>query len=121
MYSFLVYYANTNVSYELQADSPASGNFTALGIYLCTCLFFVVASFIELAVLLALKNNHRIKGRRRMITKRTENETKVERNIEEEFAHYIYKIDVVSLFIFACMFGIFNIFYWYRFGMENEN
>ena len=56
-----------------------------------------------------------------MVVKRTENETKVERNVEEEFAHYIYKIDLVSLFIFSCMFAIFNIFYWYRFGVENEN
>ena len=56
-----------------------------------------------------------------MVVKRTETETKLERNVEEEFAHYIYKIDLVSLFIFACMFAIFNIFYWYRFGMENEN
>ena len=55
-----------------------------------------------------------------MVVKRTENETKVESNTEEEFAHFIYKIDLVSLFIFACMFAIFNICYWYRFGMENE-
>ena len=81
----------------------------------------MVASFIELAILLALKNNHHIKGKRRMVVKRTENETKVESNTEEEFAHFIYKIDLVSLFIFACMFAIFNIFYWYRFGIENEN
>ena len=34
MYSILVYYAKTNVSYELQADSPASGNFKSNSEYI---------------------------------------------------------------------------------------
>ena len=33
----------------------------------------------------------------------------------EGFAIYIYKIDIASLFIFACMFIIFNAIYWHNF------
>lgn len=33
----------------------------------------------------------------------------------EGFATYIYKIDVASLFIFSCMFIIFNAIYWHSF------
>ena len=38
-----------------QAESPSSGKFTAIGIYLLTCLFFVVAGFIEFAIVLQLQ------------------------------------------------------------------
>ena len=38
-----------------QAASPSAGQFTALGIYLLICLFFVVGAMIEFAILLHLK------------------------------------------------------------------
>ena len=84
----------------------------------------MVASFLEFAILLAIKNNHRAgRGTRQSSTKRTEDDTKLYEKEDdgskvddaEEFAQYVYKIDVISLFIFACMFAIFNVFYWYRF------
>ena len=39
----------------LQAASPSAGQFTALGIYLLTCLFVVVVAMIEFAVLLNMR------------------------------------------------------------------
>ena len=112
-----------------QAESPTSGNFTALGIYLCTCLFFVVASFLEFAILLTLKNSYRSrKGlemeriRMELIRKerrlrrtnriRPATERNFEENFDDEFNSFIYRIDIISLFIFSCMFAVFNIFYW---------
>ena len=60
----------------------------------------------------------------KLSTKRTADDTKLYEEEDEgykvddaeEFAQYIYKIDVISLFIFSCMFAIFNVFYWYRFS-----
>merc|ERR1719367_2383001 len=34
----------TNICIHQQAASPSAGNFTALGIYLLTCLFFVTSA-----------------------------------------------------------------------------
>ena len=101
-----------------QAESPASGNFTALGIYLCTCLFFVVASFLEFAILLGLKNSYRSRRVTRMRQngfKRPNTNQNFDENYDEEFIAFIYRIDIISLLLFACMFGIFNTFYWLRF------
>lgn len=39
---------------NFQAESPSAGQFTALGIYLITCLSLVVAAMIEFAILLHL-------------------------------------------------------------------
>ena len=77
--------------------------------------------------MLAIKNNHRTaRGTRlnKLSTKRTADDTKLYEEEDEgykvddaeEFAQYIYKIDVISLFIFSCMFAIFNVFYWHRFS-----
>ena len=100
--------------FVFQAESPASGNFTALGIYLVSCLFFVVAAFIEFAVLLALQNSYGTKRRRR--SRIVQTMQKVQEGYDEDFANVIYKIDMVSLFIFASMFALFNSLYWYTFS-----
>ena len=42
-------------SFIFQKTSPSAGNFTALGIYLLTCLFFVTLAIMEFAFLLHLK------------------------------------------------------------------
>ena len=103
--------------FVFQAESPASGNFTALGIYLVSCLFFVVAAFIEFAALLALQNSYGTKRRRRARIKCEEVNRKVQENYDEEFANVIYKIDMASLFVFASMFALFNSLYWYKFSI----
>ena len=80
-----------------QAESPASGNFTALGIYLCTCLFFVVASFLEFAILLALKNSYRSRRTNRIRQngfKRPNTDRSFEENFDDEFISFIYRIDI---------------------------
>jgi hypothetical protein len=84
----------------------------------------VVASFLEFAILLAIKNNHTSKVTRQIPAKRTAEDTKLYQEEDEgykvddaeEFAQYIYRIDLISLFIFSCTFLLFNVFYWYRFS-----
>ena len=48
-------YKRTLINIIFQAESPSSGKFTAIGIYLLACLFFVVAGFVEFAIVLQLQ------------------------------------------------------------------
>ena len=48
-----------------QAASPTSGSFTALGIYMLICLFFVTSAIMEFAFLLHLYANSKNKSERR--------------------------------------------------------
>merc|ERR1712088_1027336 len=48
----------TNILIAQQAESPSSGKFTALGIYLLTSLIFIVAAFIEFAFILLLQQRN---------------------------------------------------------------
>ena len=45
-----------------QASSPTSGSFTALGIYMLICLFFVTSAIMEFAFLLLLYANFKSKN-----------------------------------------------------------
>merc|ERR1712018_626957 len=53
----------TNICIHQQSASPSAGQFTALGIYLLVCVFFVAGAMIEYAVLLHLKRNSEHKDR----------------------------------------------------------
>ena len=48
-----------------QASSPTSGSFTALGIYMLICLFFVTSAIMEFGFLLLLYANSKSKNERR--------------------------------------------------------
>ena len=104
------------ISFHFQVESPSSGTITALGLYICFCLLFVVAAFIEFAVLLALQNSYGTRRRQRARIRCEKANRKAQENYDEEFPNVIYKIDMVSLFVFAFMFALFNSLYWYKFS-----
>ena len=103
------------ISFAFQAESPTSGTFTALGIYLCSCMLFVVAAFIEFAVLLVLQNSYDTRRRQRARMRFNKVNRKAQENYDEEFPNVIYKIDMVSLFVIAFIFALFNLLYWSKF------
>ena len=74
-----------------------------------------MASFIEFAVLLSLKSRHRKKAVHKNARCQVNAASQTKEKNSEGFATYIYKIDIASLFIFACMFIIFNAIYWHNF------
>ena len=79
-------------------------------------MLFVVAAFIEFAVLLVLQNIYGARRRQRARIRCEEANSRAQESYDGEFANIIYKIDMVSLFIFAFIFAIFNLLYWHTFS-----
>ena len=68
-----------------QAASPTSGSFTAIGIYMLICLFFVTSAIMEFAFLLVLYVNSKSKNERRSSSVKSTKE-KVNLQHSTEFA-----------------------------------
>ena len=83
-------------------------------------MLFVVAAFIEFAVLLVLQNSYGTRRRQRARIRCNEANRKAQENYDEKFASVIYKIDMVSLFVFAFLFALFNLLYWSKFFYHHE-
>ena len=79
-------------------------------------MLFVVAAFIEFAVLLILENSYNARRRQRARIRCEEANRKAQEYYDGELANVIYKIDMVSFFVYACMFSLFNWLYWYIFS-----
>lgn len=103
-----------------QAESPSSGQFTALGIYLLASLFFVVLGLVEFACVLYLhqcNEKHLRKSlppSQRKVNVSTvcpnENGSIVYKNGKPIFD--ILEIDRIAFMVVGALFCIFNIFYW---------
>ena len=129
------------IRYHFQAKSPSAGQFTALGIYLLTCLLVVVGAMIEFAVLIHMRRScehkvlyendssekiHRTNSKNHS-SLRNGNMTAdsllniekpvflLEEAINKERRAFIYashKIDSNALIIFGLLFSVFNCVYW---------
>ena len=111
-----------------QAESPSSGKFTAIGVYLLTCLFFVVAGFIEFAFVLQLQQYNEKHLRRRKSSKKFEgyrygnprsccNYNSGRNEIEEIYfiktpVFNVRKIDIIAFCVVGMLFLFFNVIYW---------
>ena len=110
--------------YSFQVESPSSGEFTALGIYLLTSLFLVVASFIEFIFVLHLhqRNEKHLQKQKELRSWRLsiakispkENETTMFYNYGKPLFN-ISKIDRLAFTIGVAFFFLFNVFYWLTF------
>ena len=79
-------------------------------------MLFVVAAFIEFALLLVLQNSHDTRRRQRARIRCKKGNKKRQENYDEEFENVIFKIDMVSSFVFAFMFVLVNSLYWSKFS-----
>ena len=122
--------------FYFQAESPSSGRFTALGVYLLTSLFIVVAGFLEFAFILFLKQHHQkqVKNERELLKWKNywngkangnnANEDKIlidpqiiiqscwanNLEISNDTSERARKIDI-TFFIFVVFFFLFNVIY----------
>ena len=123
----------------LQAESPSSGGFTAIGFYLLVSLFFLTSAFIESIYAIYLvqrKKKYRLleksvtKWKRQIDTNNTGNsewnstmEAPQKSDPKEEHAKSyevdIQRIDFYAFIISSCSFLIFNIGYWVTFLVIN--
>ena len=116
----------------MQAESPSSGKFTALGVYLLASLFFVVAGFIEFAFVLQLERyneksqappmkkiikNGKINSIDLTLTDNTENSTMAPHHGKQRFD--LRKIDQYAFLIGGVSFLLFNAVYWPTFLFFN--
>ena len=123
--------------FYFQAESPSSGRFTALGVYLLTSLFIVVAGFLEFAFILFLKKHYQkqVKNERELLKCKNYRNGKANGNnanedeilidpqiiiqncwannieISNDTSERIRKIDTIALFIFGVFFFLFNAIY----------
>ena len=79
-------------------------------------MLFVVAAFIEFAVLIVLQNNYTTRRGQRVRKTPQKANKKAQEIYDEKIADVIYKIDMVSLFVYASMFSLLNSLYWYKFS-----
>ena len=128
------------MKFLFQAASPSAGQFTALGIYLLTCLFFVVGAMIEFAILLHLrrtsdekvfkeyfsslekpyKNNGELDGNNTsddLLKHELHVDPKpvVKNPMKWEKRNIVYnshKIDYIAIVAFGVLFCAFNVIYW---------
>lgn len=112
-----------------QAESPSSGQFTALGIYLLASLFFVVLGLVEFACVLYL---HQCNERyiRKLIppSQRKVNVVTISPNENGSIVYKdgkpvfdILRIDRVAFVAVGALFLIFNVFYWSIFMILDFN
>ena len=103
----------------IQAASPSSGRFTALGFYLLISIFFVVIGMIQFAFVLHLhqynqKELFEDKGKRRKSLKKNllwyDNVGYVSQNENRKFN--IRKIDNIAFNVVGTLFIVFNLLYW---------
>ena len=98
------------VFFIFQAESPASGRFTALGFYLLTSMFFVVIGIIQFAYIIHLCH---IKKKRRYGVKGSRKEKSLKiRKANEIHIFDIRKVDNIAFKFVVSSFIIFNILYW---------
>ena len=111
---------------KLQAESPSSGKFTALGIYLLTNLIFIVGAFIEFAFILLLQqHNEQQVQRQKQLWKwknywngSTKSNEMQENFMENEIfnnlipTYDIRKIDFTGFYAFGALYLLFNAIYW---------
>ena len=114
----------------MQAESPSSGRFTALGVYLLTSLIFIVVGFLEFAFMLLLQQQKekQLQKQRRKLSKLMEwkdywngaaKSTEIgDIGIENDMCSIrrpsaiIRQIDVIGFFVFGALYILFNAIYW---------
>ena len=109
----------------LQKESPSSGKFTALGVYLLTSLFFVVTAFVEFAFVLYLnhQNEKQVEIHANAIEANNEKKNGVQENVNhlsngiplvfsKKRRFDIKKIDLIAFIIGVMIYITFNIIYW---------
>ena len=111
-------------TYSFQVESPSSREFTALGIYLLTSLFLIVASFIEFSFVLHLhqRNEKHLQKQKEFrswmlcIAKISpkENENSMFYNYGKPLFN-ISKIDRLAFTFGVVFFFLFNVLYWLTF------
>ena len=94
------------IFHEIKSDSPTKTRFTALGSYILICLTFVVATVIEMTVLLVLKqkDEEKISG--------TENAMNANETKSSNIDSVVRKIDKICRVLFPIAFITFNVIYW---------
>ena len=109
-----------------QAESPSSGKFTALALYLVTCLLFLVGVFIESIFILHEQQGNEEKMEMEIVIARwklaarkgSNNVLKDDKAVEtstkktKSMKTDIKKIDIYAFIISAAMFFVFNLIYW---------
>ena len=109
-----------------QAESPSSGKFTALALYLVTCLLFLVGVFIESIFILHEQQGTEEKMEMELTIakwklaagKISNNVLKADKSVQtnttktKKMNTNIKKIDIYAFIISAAMFFVFNIIYW---------
>ena len=110
-----------------QKESPSSGKFTALGVYLLTSLFFVVAGFIEFAFVLHLHHINEQQLQKQKATSKCKgcsNDKAASDHIVNNFVSNnkpglvtnvmfdIKKIDIIAFVIGLVLYFLFNVVYW---------
>ena len=113
-------------NFIFQAESPSSGKFTALALYLVTCLLFLVGVFIESIFILHEQQGNEEKMEMELIIakwklaagKVSNNVLKADKAVQtnatktKNMNTNIKKIDIYAFIISAAMFFVFNIIYW---------
>ena len=112
-----------------QAESPSSGKFTALALYLVTCLLFLVGVFIESIFILHEQQGNEEKMEMELTIakwklaagKISNNDLKTDKAVQTNIQTKpkskimrtdIKKIDIYAFIISAALFFVFNIIYW---------
>ena len=117
---------NVTTYFIFQAESPSSGKFTALALYLVTCLLFLVGVFIESIFILHEQQGNEEKMEMEIAIARwklaarkgSNNVLKDDKAVEastkktKSMKTDIKKIDIYAFIISAAMFFVFNIIYW---------
>ena len=110
---------------DLQANSPSSGTFTALGIYMLASLFFVVLGLVQFSFVLHLHQRNTIRERKK--NRLHQEDVNGERLIPKEHTdlpfckavgpsqYNIRKIDRAAFYITGLLFLLFNALYWLKF------
>jgi len=124
----------TNILIAQQAESPSSGKFTALGMYLLASLFFVVAAFIEFACVLQMERYNGvaqiISGETTRLLKNGDitTTTIVQQDYDKRSNSNIdqprfdlRKIDRIAFVVGGLMFLLFNLVYWFVFLIFDLN
>ena len=115
----------SSFSTKFQANSPSSGTFTALGLYMLASLFFVVIGLIQFSCVLHFHQCNSIRQRKKRKSREEDmnGDTLMPR---EDGSHPFYnatgpsqynirKIDRAAFYVTGLLFLIFNTLYWLYF------
>lgn len=90
-----------------QSESPTKTQFTAIGIYVLVSLFFVMATLVQLTMVVVLKRRAEKRNQSRVGASET-----FKRNTIIEAQTLVEMVDLVFMISFPITFVSFNVVYW---------